>query len=183
MVLVMSRGITQGTRAGLITAAGVSIGLLGHTALTSLGVGTILMTSTTLFTMIKVVGACYLLYLGIRLMTGGSELNVSQCKAQSYRKMFAEGLISNISNPKITIFYFAFLPQFISAEIQNPAGYLLALGVSFSFLTLLIKAPIGYFAGIASQWIRTRPNVIQIINRISGTVLIGFGIKLAMEQR
>ena len=141
------------------------------------------MASGTLFTVIKTIGACYLLYLGIRLISGRSQLSDIQCETHSYRRMFAEGMISNISNPKITIFYFAFLPQFISAEAQNPTGYLLALGMSFSLLTLLVKVPLGYFAGMASRWISNRPAVIQAINRTSGTVLIGFGIKLAMEQR
>lgn len=183
MVIVMSRGITQGARAGMVTAAGVSIGLLGHTALASLGVGALLMASNSLFSAIKIIGAGYLLYLGIRMLAGRSKLDIAHREIRSFQKMFIEGLISNLSNPKITIFYFAFLPQFVSTDVHNPTGYLLALGLSFSLLTLLVKAPIGYFAGIASHWVRQRPGIIQTIHRISGTVLIGFGIKLAMEQR
>lgn len=184
MVLVMSRGITSGSKAGIITAGGVSVGLLGHTALAAFGVGTLLMASELLFTILKMVGAAYLLYLGVRLLINKSDgLNLSSSKPKSLKKMFFEGALSNLSNPKITLFYFAFLPQFISADIQNPTDYLLILGVGFSLLTLLVKVPVGYFAGSASIWIRNRPFIIQMINRISGTVLFGLGLKLALEQR
>jgi len=184
MVLVMSRGITQGARAGIVTAAGVSVGLLGHTILAALGLGALLLSSELLFTVLKYIGAAYLAYLGVKLiLTRVSELELESSSIKPLKKLFIEGSLSNISNPKVTIFYFAFLPQFISTDIKDPAIYLIVLGTSFSILTFLVKAPIGYFAGIASAWIRTRPIVIQTINKISGTVLIGLGVKLALEQR
>ena len=184
MVLVMSRGITQGAKAGIVTAAGVSVGLLGHTILAALGLGALLMTSEFLFSILKYIGAAYLVYLGIRLIFSRSnEFEIHESNRKSFRKLFIEGSLSNLSNPKVTIFYFAFLPQFISTDIQNPTFYLLALGVSFSLLTFLVKAPIGFFAGIASVWVRSRPIVVKLINRVSGAVLIGLGAKLAFEQR
>ena len=184
MVLVMSRGITQGAKAGIVTAAGVSVGLLGHTILAAIGLGTLLMTSEFLFSILKYLGAAYLVYLGIRLILSRSnEFEIHESNRKSFRKLFIEGSLSNLSNPKVTIFYFAFLPQFISTDIQNPTFYLLALGVSFSLLTFLVKAPIGFFAGIASVWVRSRPIVVKLINRVSGAVLIGLGARLAFEQR
>lgn len=184
MVLVMSRGIAQGAKAGIVTAAGVSVGLLGHTILAALGLGALLMTSEFLFSILKYIGATYLAYLGVRLIfSRANEFEINESNQKPFRKLFMEGALSNISNPKVTIFYFAFLPQFISTDIQNPTFYLLALGISFSFLTFLVKAPIGFFAGIASVWIRSKPIVVKLINRVSGTVLIGLGAKLAFEQR
>jgi len=184
LVLVMSRGITQGAKAGITTAAGVSTGLLGHTLLTGLGLGAILLASDFMFTLLKYLGAAYLIYLGVRLLISRAEnLAVENVQVQPLPKLFIQGALSNISNPKITIFYFAYLPQFIGAESSHATIYLLALGASFALLTFLIKAPIGYFAGLASQWIKTRPFVIQWINRVSGTVLLGLGGKLAFEER
>jgi threonine/homoserine/homoserine lactone efflux protein len=184
MVLVMSRGMTQGARAGIVTAAGVSVGLLGHTLLAALGLGALLLSSELLFTVLKYIGAMYLAYLGIRLIaTQATELELESPSRKPLERLFIEGSLSNISNPKVSIFYFAFLPQFMSADIKNPTIYLIVLGVSFSVLTFLVKAPIGFFAGVASTWIRTRPIVLQVINKISGTVLIGLGVKLALEQR
>ena len=184
MVLVMSRGIAQGAKAGIVSALGVSIGLLGHTVLAAFGLGALLMASELIFTVLKYLGASYLVYLGIRLIfRQSSEFEIDKPTDKTFKKLFLEGSLSNISNPKVTIFYFAFLPQFISADISHPTYYLLALGISFSLLTFLVKAPVGYFAGVASARIRSRPIVIKLINRISGTVLIGLGVKLAFEQR
>ena len=116
MMLVMSRSIAQGWRAGVITAAGVSTGLLGHSLLAALGLGAVLLASEVVFVTIKYVGAAYLVYLGIRLLTGRhSDIKVQGMASVSLRKLFFQGAFSNISNPKITIFYFAYLPQFIPA--------------------------------------------------------------------
>ena len=183
MVLVISRGLTQGAKAGIVTAAGVSTGLLGHTALAAVGVGALLTAAEGLFMLVKLVGAAYLFYLGLRLVFSNPSMDAQSPRLNSYRKMFSQGALSNISNPKITVFYFAFLPQFISTDTENPATYLLMLGMAFSILTLVIKVPIGYFAGFASNWIRSRPGIVLNLNRISGSVLIGFGIKLAAENR
>ncbi len=184
LVLVMSRGMTQGARADIATAAGVSTGLLGHTMLTALGLGALLMSSEIFFALLKYLGAAYLSYLGLKLIfSPAQELKLESVNSRPLGKLFVIGALSNISNPKITIFYFAFLPQFISAEVENPTLLLLTLGFVFAALTFLVKAPIGYFAGVASEWIRSRPIVIKLINRISGAVLIGLGIKLAFEQR
>jgi len=183
-VLVMSRGMTQGAKAGIATAAGVSTGLLGHTMLTALGLGALLMSSEIFFTLLKYLGAAYLSYLGLKLMFSPvQEFKLQSVNSRPLGKLFAIGALSNISNPKITIFYFAFLPQFISTDVENPTLLLMTLGFVFAALTFLIKAPIGYFAGVASLWIQSRPNVIRLINKISGAVLIGLGIKLAFEQR
>ncbi|MCW8945502.1 MAG: LysE family translocator [Sedimenticola sp.] len=184
LVLVMSRGMTQGAKAGIATAAGVSTGLLGHTILTAVGLGSLLMSSEIFFTLLKYVGAVYLSYLGLKLIiTPVQKFKFKTANSISLGKTFITGALSNISNPKITIFYFAFLPQFISEDAGNPVLLLMILGFSFAALTFLVKAPIGYFSGIASLWIQSRPIVIKLINRISGAVLIGLGVKLAFEQQ
>ena len=184
MVLVMSRGMTQGERAGIVTAAGVSTGLLGHTMLAALGLGALLLSSDLLFTVLKYIGAAYLTYLGFRLiLTRESQLEIKGSSEKPLKRLFAEGALSNISNPKITIFYFAFLPQFLSLDTKDPTMYLIGLGVGFALLTFLVKAPIGFFAGIASNWVQTRPIVLRAINSVSGTVLVSLGAKLALEQK
>ena len=184
MVLVMSRAVAQGSKAGIATAAGVSIGLFGHTVLTALGLGSLLMTSELLFTVLKFVGAAYLVYLGTRLVFSRSaRLELKQAQPTPLKKLFRIGALSNLSNPKITVFYFAFLPQFISSDVQNPAYLLLLLGVGFALLTFLVKGPVGYFAGILSTWLRARPTVLKWLDRTSGIVLVGLGVKLAFEKR
>jgi len=184
MVLVMSRSISQGWKAGVVTAAGVSIGLLGHTVLATLGLGALLHASEVLFAAMKFVGAAYLIYLGIKLFrSSDAGLNISGMSAISLRIMFFQGAISNISNPKVVIFYLAYLPQFIPADAEDPTVLLFTLGIAFALLTFLIKGPIGYGAGLLSGWVRSQPAVIGWINRASGIVLVGLGLRLAFEER
>jgi len=184
MILVMSRSVAQGAAAGVATAAGVSVGLLGHTVLATLGLGAILRTSEWLFVGLKLVGAVYLLYLGIGLLlTKRKELTLGSAARRSLGTLFRDGAFSNLSNPKIAIFYFAFLPQFVSPSAQHPTLSLLVLGSAFAALTFLIKGPVGVFAGVLSGWLRSRPSVLAWVYRSSGAVLVGLGLRLAMERR
>jgi threonine/homoserine/homoserine lactone efflux protein len=184
MILVMSRSIGQGAKAGVATAAGVSVGLLGHTILATLGLGAILRASEMLFVAVKIIGAGYLLYLGFRLMMSKQEeIKIKNSESRSLKTLFIQGALSNLSNPKIAIFYFAFLPQFIPENAANPTIMLLMLGFTFALLTFLVKAPIGYGAGRLSKWLRSKPAVQVWINRISGGVLIALGVRLAFEER
>ena len=184
MLLVMSRAVAQGSKAGVVTAAGVSVGLLGHTLLAGLGLGSILLASELLFTILKFVGAGYLVYLGIRLLLNKNQrLDLTNGNAIPLKKLFWAGALSNISNPKITIFYFAFLPQFVASDIQNPTYQLLLLGAGFSLLTFIIKGPLGYVLGVSSGWLRSRPAILKWIDRTSGTMLIALGLRLAFERR
>lgn len=183
LVLVMSRGIAQGSKAGIATAAGVSVGLIGHTLLATFGLGAILLASDIVFSTIKYIGAAYLIYLGWKLFTSKTSLGTTdQGRVNSLPSCFATGAFSNISNPKITIFYFAYLPQFVPAGQESPV-LLLVLGTTFAFLTFLVKAPIGYMAGRSSSWLQSQQSLMMWFKRISGTVLVGLGLKLAFEQK
>ena len=184
MILVMSRSVAQGALAGVVTAGGVSIGLVGHTILATLGLGAILRTSEWLFVALKLVGAAYLLYLGIGLLrTRQSSLPTGAQTARTLGRLFVDGAVSNLSNPKIAIFYFAFLPQFVAPTAQDPTFTVLALGLAFAGLTFLVKAPVGVFAGRLSAWLRTRPGVLTWVYRSSGAVLVALGLRLAFERR
>ena len=117
MILVMSRSVAQGAAAGVVTAAGVSVGLAGHTLFATLGLGAILRTSEWLFVALKLVGAAYLLYLGFGLLrTRQESLALGSLPPRPLGKLFFDGAFSNLSNPKVAVFYFAFLPQFVSPE-------------------------------------------------------------------
>ena len=184
MVLVFSRGLGQGARAGIATAAGVSTGLLGHTVLAAFGLGAILRTSETLFLILKFIGAAYLIYIGIRLLlSGASHLEMRASAVRPLARLFREGALSNLSNPKVAMFYFAFLPQFVPASTEHPTAVVFVLGVVFALLTFLIKAPVGYCSGALSVWLKSRPSVLKWISRTSGTILIGLGLRLAFEKR
>lgn len=184
MVLVMSRSIAQGASAGVATAAGVSVGLIGHTILATLGLGAILLASEWLFTALKLVGAAYLIYIGISLLrTKDTALLVEASSARSKTRLFWDGALSNVSNPKVAVFYFAFLPQFVTPGAAQPTLAVFVLGLTFAALTFLVKGPVGYGAGMLSSWLRERPGVLKWVYRSSGAVLVGLGIKLAFERK
>jgi len=184
MILVMSRSIAQGAAAGVATAAGVSVGLLGHTILATLGLGAILRTSEWLYFALKLAGAAYLFYLGMGLLlTKSGGLALQSTEQRSLRRLFLDGAFSNLSNPKIAVFYFAFLPQFVSPSAQQPTLSVFALGVAFAVLTFLVKGPVGVFAATTSGWLRSRPGALTWVYRSSGAILVGLAVKLAFERR
>lgn len=184
MVLVMSRSIAQGPGAGVATAAGVSVGLVGHTVLATLGLGALLRASETLFLVLKLAGAAYLVFIGVQLLrTRSAELAVSRGAPKSLARLFVDGALSNLSNPKIAVFYFAFLPQFVVPGAAHPTLSIFVLGVAFAALTFLVKGPVGLGAGVLSGWLRSRPRVLTWMYRTSGAVLVGLGVRLALERR
>ncbi len=184
MILVMSRSIAQGPAAGVATAAGVSVGLVGHTVLATLGLGAILRTSEWLFVALKLVGAAYLIYLGVQLLrTRDAELALGATAARPLGRLFIDGALSNLSNPKIAIFYFAFLPQFVTPGATHPTLTIFVLGLLFALITFAVKAPVGMFSGLLSSWLRARPRVLLNLYRGSGLVLVGLGLRLALERR
>ncbi len=184
MILVMSRSVVQGPKAGLATAAGVSVGLVGHTILATVGLGAILRTSEWLFVALKLAGAAYLLYLGVSLLVARhDDVALTASGPRSAKRLFFDGALSNISNPKIAIFFFAFLPQFVAPDATHPTLTIFVLGLAFAALTFLLKAPIGLFAGALSGWLRARPSVLRWMFRASGAILIGLSVRLALERR
>ena len=184
MMIVMSRSIAQGPLAGIATAAGVSVGLVGHTVLATLGLGALLRTSEWLFTALKLVGAAYLLYLGLAMIFAKHDaLALGTAPKRTALRLFVDGAVSNLSNPKIAIFYFAFLPQFVSPGAAHPTLTIFALGLAFAGLTFAVKAPIGASAGALSAWLRARPGVLRWLFRSSGAVLVGLSVRLALERR
>jgi len=184
MILVMSRSITQGHKAGVVTAFGVSTGLIGHTLLATAGLGALLLASETLFDIVKFIGTIYLIYMGYQLILSKEHtINTKNLPKATYFKMFRQGALSNITNPKVAIFYFSYLPQFVSSGKGNEAIQLLILGITFAVLTFFIKSSIAIISGMLSRWIRTRPVVLKYIYKTSGIVLIGLGLRLALEKR
>jgi len=155
MILVMSRSVAHGVAAGVATAAGVSVGLVGHTVLTTLGLGALLRTSEWLFVALKLLGAAYLVWLGVQqLRTRATALALLAGAPRSTARSFVDGALSNLSNPKIAIFYFAFLPQFVPAQAEHPALSVFALGLAFAALTFVVKGPVALGAGLLSSWLR-----------------------------
>ena len=129
-------------------------------------------------------GGGYLIYLGISLLrvTDG-KLVTQDAAVRSLPKLYFDGAFSNVANPKIAIFYFAFLPQFIELNGGSPGIAIFVLGSCFALLTFLIKAPIGISAGQLSGWIKNNPLYLKTVYRISGVLLISLGAKMILSDQ
>ena len=185
MLYVISRSLAQGRFAGMCSAVGVCLGILVHTALAALGVGAILMASEALFFALKLVGAAYLVYLGVRLMLSREGLNPVAGAAASLSPLALvwQGVLSNVTNPKIVLFFFAFLPQFVDPGSAHPTRDLAFLGVLYALLALPVKVGVGLAAGSLSERVLRSPASITWTNRVSGGVLVSLGLRLAATER
>ena len=184
MLYVIARGVPQGRTAGLVSAAGVTVGLLVHTLAAALGLAALLHTSAIAFMIVKYVGAAYLVYLGIKSLRDKSALLPDEEKEpMKLSAMFTQGIFSNVLNPKIALFFLAFLPQFVDSSAGHVTQQMLLLGLMFAFFTWLAYSILGYFAGHFGGWIANRPNVASRVRWATGSVLIGLGLRLAFTER
>jgi threonine/homoserine/homoserine lactone efflux protein len=185
MLYVMSRALAQGRVAGLYSAVGVIIGILVHTVLAAVGVGAILAASEGLFLALKLAGAAYLVYLGVKLLLTREASIDTQAGGPRFSaaSLVWQGVLSNVSNPKIVVFFFAFLPQFVDAKSANPTLDLVFLGVLYAAMGLVVKAGVGLAAGSLSERVLRKPRAMVWINRVSGTILVGLGLRLAASPR
>jgi threonine/homoserine/homoserine lactone efflux protein len=185
MMYVMSRALAQGRLAGVYSAIGVIIGILVHTALAAFGVGAILAASEGLFLALKLAGATYLVYLGVKLLLTREAAIAASADGSRFSaaSLVWQGVLSNVTNPKIVLFFLAFLPQFVDPRSPNPTRDLIFLGVLYAAMGLVVKAGVGLAAGSLSERVLKQPRAMVWINRASGTVLVGLGLRLAASPR
>ena len=185
MIYVITRSLAQGRFAGLCSALGVSLGILVHTALAALGVGAILMASESLFVLLKLAGAAYLVYLGIRMLLArdAAWIDIAARTRLAPLALVWQGVLSNVTNPKIVLFFFAFLPQFVDPASTHPTRDMAFLGVLYAALALPVKSAVGLAAGSLSERVLSHPRALLWMNRVSGGVLIALGLRLAAADR
>jgi threonine/homoserine/homoserine lactone efflux protein len=185
MLYVVSRSLAQGRVAGLCSALGVCLGIIAHTALAALGVGAILQASEGLFFALKLVGAAYLVYLGVRLVLARDAAPQLRGGAaqMSPGALIRQGILSNLTNPKIVLFFFAFLPQFVDPASAHATRDLVFLGVLYAVLALPVKCGVALAAGSLAERVLERPAAITWMNRVSGTVLVALGLRLAASEQ
>jgi threonine/homoserine/homoserine lactone efflux protein len=185
MIYVITRSLAQGRVAGLASALGVCLGILVHTALAALGVGAILQASEALFVALKLAGAAYLVYLGLRMMFARVDASVlaSAASPLSPAGLVWQGILSNVTNPKIVLFFFAFLPQFVDPAGAHPTRDLVFLGVLYAVLALPVKCGVALAAGSLAERILESPGALAWIHRAGGTVLVALGVRLAAAER
>jgi threonine/homoserine/homoserine lactone efflux protein len=184
MIYVVTRSMAQGRMAGVLSAAGVCTGILVHTAIVALGIGALLQASETLFLVLKLAGAAYLVYLGLRMLLQRSRPLIEQASARvSTASLFAQGVLSNVTNPKVAVFFLAFLPQFVSAAEPHPTAHLVFLGVLYAAMGFAVKAAVGVAAGSLSEKVLRSGAAIAWLERVGGLVLVALGLRLAAAER
>ncbi|MDP6969271.1 MAG: LysE family translocator [Gammaproteobacteria bacterium] len=183
-IFVLAQSALNGRKAGLLVTIGLCTGLLVHTAAVSLGVAAIFQTSALAFNILKIVGAIYLLYLAWQAFrTGPAKLDQHGETSMSMRTLYFRGVIMNITNPKVAIFFLAFLPQFADPVRGSITIQIMIFGGLFIIATLLIFGTIGWTAGFLGEWLKGSERAQVIMNRIAGTVFTGLALRLAITER
>ena len=184
MLYVITRGVTQGRRAGMLSAVGVICGILVHTTAAAFGLTLILQTSAFAFLLVKYLGAFYLITLGIKAWRDKTTFSLQTSASRvSFRRVFWQGVLSNVLNPKIAIFFLAFLPQFVDKASPHITLQLVILGLTFACFGLCFLLVIGYSSGTIGSWLTRRPRYIRFLQHFAGGILIGLGVRLALAER
>jgi threonine/homoserine/homoserine lactone efflux protein len=185
-LLIMTRSAIQGWRAGCAAAVGIGSGTFVHIVAAALGLSAVLATSATAFTLVKLVGAAYILYMAIGLLTSKKRDAAAPPVAVPplpYRTIFAQGFLTNVLNPKVAVFFLAFVPQFISAEAPSKALAFIILGCIFNINGMLWCTILALFTAQASARLKVNPTVSQWLNRVTGGLFVGLGVKLALSKQ
>jgi threonine/homoserine/homoserine lactone efflux protein len=177
MALVTKNALLHGRRAARATALGVNLGIFIWTLAAALGLAAVIAASAAAFTAIKLAGAVYLVYLGVRTLLGSHEPVATAQRGNAFR----QGLASNLLNPKIAVFFTSLLPQFVDAQHAQPQDLLL-LGVLFNCLGVVWLLTYAALAARGRDLLR-RPRVKRALDRVSGVALVGLGVRLAFERR
>lgn len=185
VLYVASRSVSYGIKAGIVSALGIFTGCFVHILAAVLGLSIILSKSAYLFQLIKYAGAAYLVYLGVRALfskqAAGPE-NIKGGKA-NYRKLYQQGMLTNILNPKVAIFFLSFLPQFINPASPFFKIQLFTLGAWFDIQGTLVLILIACLLGKTKDFFSNNPKVWAIQEKITGFILIGLGIKIAITKK
>ncbi|HEY2636238.1 MAG TPA: LysE family translocator, partial [Solirubrobacteraceae bacterium] len=178
------RSIAQGRRAGIVSMLGVETGGLVHVAAAAIGLSALVASSATAFTVVKLAGAAYLIYLGVRrLVTRDDALPEVAVTGRSGRRLFAQGVVVNVLNPKTAVFFLAFLPQFVDPAKGPVTLQFLVLGLTFVAIAVVSDGAYALVAGTAGDWLRGSERVRRWLSRFSGAVFLGLGVTAALSGR
>lgn len=178
-LFVLSQSAAHGRSAGLWVMAGLSTGLLFHTTAVALGLAAVFQASAVAFTVVKVVGVAYLLFLAWKAFTAkAQELGIAE--KSSNGGFYWRGVIMNVTNPKVSIFFLAFLPQFVNPESGSVTMQIITLGLMFIVATIVVFGAIAFMGGALRDFLVRSPKAQSIMNKASGVVLAGLAFRLAV---
>ncbi|MCM2297183.1 LysE family translocator [Rhodoferax sp.] len=189
VLFIVNHALKSGVRAGMVAALGIVSGCFVHVFAAALGVGALLATSAMAFTVLKWVGAAYLTWMGLRLLLsrrGASGIvpaqPVPEQAAVDLSRIYLRGFLTNVLNPKVALFFLAFVPQFIAPGATDKVTAFLLLGLLFNLNSLPINFGYAWLAGWAANRVQVVQHTLHWLDRVAGTLFIGFGLKLAMSD-
>lgn len=183
-LFVMTQAAQQGHKAALLVTLGLCTGLLFHTAAVTFGLAALFKASAAAFTILKFTGACYLLYLAWKAFRAGTESDPTTAADQlNSASLYRRGIIMNITNPKVSIFFLAFLPQFADPAKGTLSVQLLLLGGVFIIATMVVFGAISILAGVFGERFRRSARAQKVLNRAAAGIFAGLALKLALAQR
>jgi threonine/homoserine/homoserine lactone efflux protein len=181
VLYIFARSVEQGRLAGLVSILGIHAATLVHVAAAALGLSAILASSALAFSVVKYLGAAYLIWLGLRKIFGRSEIPEAGVAVHrnGYRRLLRDGFIVNLLNPKTALFFLAFLPQFVEADRGHVAMQIAFLGLLFTSLGLVTDGCYALAAGTIGSWLKSRRAYLEVERYVSGLVFIGLGVTAA----
>jgi len=184
-IFVLTQGITKGFKAAFITTLGFTSGVVIHTSAAAFGITVIFQTSELAFNIVKYVGAIYLIYLAYQAYKYRNEpLDLNEKNGTStLKKLYIKAFFMNVLNPKVSIFFLAFLPQFVNPVNGSVTMQMITLGIIFMIVTIVVFGAIGYAGNILSIKLRQNPKVVTYMNTLTSFVLLGLGLKLALTTQ
>jgi threonine/homoserine/homoserine lactone efflux protein len=185
MLYVATSSTSQGVKAGIVSALGIAGGCIVHLLAAVIGLSAVIANSATAFAIIKYAGAAYLIYLGVRsILSKENKFSIDEkVEKKSLSKLFWQGVLTNVLNPKVALFFLAFLPQFIHPEKGNASLQILLLGLWFNFSGTIVNCIVGLLFGRLGNWLADKQAFIKWQNKITGLLLIGLGVKVALSSR
>jgi threonine/homoserine/homoserine lactone efflux protein len=184
VLYTLAFGLSRGWNASVLAAFGCTLGIVPHVAASIAGLAALLHTSALAFQIVKYLGVAYLLYMAWSVMRDGSSLQVSErYSAPSPARIIANGFMVNILNPKLSLFFLAFLPQFVPANTSNPTSHMLVLAGTFMALTFIVFVGYGAFASATRRYVISRPRVLSCLRRGFAGAFAALGLRLALSER
>jgi threonine/homoserine/homoserine lactone efflux protein len=181
VLYIVTRSLSQGRGAGLASMAGVNAGALTHTLAAALGLSAILVSSALAFSVVKYVGAAYLVFIGVQqfLSKKGALENI-ELKRDSLSRIFTQGYIVSLFNPKLALFFFAFLPQFVDARHGSVTAQMLVLGLTFVTLAAISDGTYAMLSSSLGRWLNRNPKLASRQKYVTGSVYVGLGVTAAL---
>jgi threonine/homoserine/homoserine lactone efflux protein len=183
MLYVIGRSVGQGRKAGIVSSLGVFVGCWIHILAAAFGIAALLRSSPVAFNAVRYAGAAYLIYLGIKMLAQKTDLASQQLKSESLGAIFRQGAITNMLNPKVAIFFLAFLPQFIDASRGSVALQIVVLGLIFNVGGTLVNLAVAYAGGTLGELLRRNQSIARLQQRFTGLIFVGLGLRLAWQRR